>query len=264
MAQQTAHARKRRRTNEEEDEKNKQQQQQQQQQQQASYQDENVIEFRYDNNENDEEEEEEDKQEEEEEEEEEDDDAELTPTEKDFKDFWREVAGSINVPLSELFHIPKHIRRRLLRGRDTDQVQVGPKHAQDSRPTGGLPAPFPTGPPSAYSAANTHVPSNEAILRARNENFTQKEFREFLTNTAMSAFLHVLYVIKELKNPAVSYLSPVQLLKRHRAPLVSWVGHMVQYNRNIAGDSPLYKSRHAMFALSNMLERHRLLFSKMS
>jgi hypothetical protein len=260
MARQTANARKRKRVEEKVEEEK-----------QPIHQDESVV-VEFDDDDHDDNEEEEEEAEEEEEEDDDDDDAELTPTEQDFKDFWREVAGSINVPLSELFHIPKHIRRRLHRRRHTDQVHVGPKHTQDGTPAGGLPAPFPTGPPSAYSqlprssssAANAHASSSEAILRARNENFIQKEFREFLTNTAMSAFLHVLYVIKELKNPAVSYLSPVQLLKRHRAPLVSWVGLMVQYNRSIAGESPVYKSRHAMFALSNLLERHRRLFSKMS
>jgi hypothetical protein len=214
---------------------------------------------------------------------------ELTPEEEEFKGLCQLIAGNINIDLREVWRYRKDRRLEKVKKENAFEIQettkkekmqkanTSTKHEKikkeppDSHIAGKahtmitpIPAPRPPPPPPPPPHATTaHIHPN-ALFQTRDAQYLELTFRRYLTETSMSAFLHVLYLIRELKNPAVSYLPPYELFKRYRVPFVSWVSLMIQYQRNITGDSPLYKSKHAMFALSNLMERHRLLFSKMS
>ncbi len=151
----------------------------------------------------------------------------LTKEEEEFKTVCRCIAGRLNLPLGEIWSYPKRTEPPVA-------VGIGPAHHLNQPPQ--PPAVIPRGLPN--------------------------DLQRFLTNSALSAFEHILFLIRSLNNPAVSNLSYQELMRRHQVMFVSWVSLFIQYELNITAASPLYKTRHAIFALNALLEQHRAYFAQ--
>lgn len=206
------------------------------------------------------------------------------PNAKELYHFCRLVAGRANLPLREVWTNPPSLsleedERPSVQGRANLRMREvwtsPPPREEEERPTLGPSAHRrqPVAPPIPLPdrRVDRSVPLPDPPAPRPTDSFGGMRglighpwIDRYLTNTAMAALHHVVFLIRQMNNPRVSHLSVIDLIQgAHKEMFASWIAHLIQYWRTVNGESLVYRSQLPVAILSYNLNRHYAYFSKL-